>query len=80
MYKKKCNYKKNNYNSIFIPKTLSVAFAAIIPATFLAVQLYMPMSTNFTSTIKNTSSLAMTFIRRSCAAGKSVPPSFCQDI
>jgi hypothetical protein len=46
----------------------------------LAVQLYMPMSTNFTSTIKNTSSLAMTFIRRSCAAGKSVPPSFCQDI
>lgn len=54
--------------------------ADTVPAVFLAVQLYTPMSSGFTSVMKNTSSSGMTCIRRSRAAGKSVPPSFCQAI
>lgn len=38
------------------------------------------MSSIFTSTMKNTSSSGITCMRLSRAAGKSVPPSFCQAI
>lgn len=38
------------------------------------------MSSGLTSMMKNTSSSGMTCMRRSLAAGKSVPPSFCQAI
>lgn len=38
------------------------------------------MSSVLTSTMKNTSSSGITCMRRSRAAGKSVPPSFCQAI
>lgn len=63
-----------------LPSTVSVALAETVPAVFLAVQLYTPMSSGLTSIMKNTSSSGMTCIRRSRAAGKSVPPSFCQAI
>lgn len=64
----------------FLPSTVRVALAETVPAVFLAVQLYKPMSSGLTSMMKNTSSSGMTCIRRSRAAGKSVPPSFCQAI
>lgn len=67
-------------NCLFLPSTVSVALADMAPAVFWAVQLYTPMSSVFTSTMKNTSSSGITCIRRSRAAGKSVPPSFCQAI
>lgn len=60
-----------------IPNTVRVTFAEIMPAVFFAVQLYTPISSGFTSMMKNTSSSGITRMRRSRAAGKSVPPSFC---
>lgn len=63
-----------------LPNTVSVAFADKPPAVFCAIQLQIPMSSIFTFAIKNTSSSGMTCILLSLAAGKSVPPSFCQEI
>lgn len=64
-------------NTFSLPRTVKVTFAEIIPAVFLAVQLYMPISPGLTSIMKKTSSSGITRMRRSRAAGKSVPPSFC---
>lgn len=66
--------------SINWPSTVREAFAVITPAWFWAVQLYVPMSTVFTFSMKNTSSVGITCMRRSLAAGKSLPPSFCHAI
>lgn len=60
-----------------LPSTVRVTLAEIMPAVFLAVQLYTPISSGFTSMMKKTSSSGITRMRRSRAAGKSVPPSFC---
>ncbi len=62
------------------PRTVRVAFADRLPAAFWAVQLYTPMSSVFTLAMKKMSSSGITCILRSRAAGKSVPPSFCQAI
>lgn len=69
------------YPVAILPSMTRDALATIVPALLCAMQLYTPISIGFMLTMKKTSSVGnITCIRRSRAAGKSLPPSFCHAI